>query len=342
MSDYTTNINYTLTIDGNSIYIDFDHVNNSFDVVFRSSSLRIGDGGDDVLVMYSGADFRKINYTLDLDRTEASKMDYINALLTEIRIEELSANNGIAVSKNDVNKLTSINKFGYNPNLDTGTVPEDIWYNEGTYTGHPLNTTETIEVFSSDVNDTSAGTGARTITIFGLGTTLSEDYTTETITLDGTTPVPSVNSWYRVSRAWIETSGSSGYNEGTITIRHTTTTANVFATIAPTFNQTLVSAFTIPYNNTGYIDRIQVTLVRSSGASGSGLATLRVRDTLNSGVYRTREVMNIQTGGPYVINFEYPMEIPQGADIKITVDEVSDNNSIMSSDVSLLLIKNGI
>lgn len=121
-------------------------------------------------------------------------------------------------------------KFGRNSNIDIGTTPEDIWHGGGNYTGQPENfTPETVDVFSANANDTAAGTGARTIRIFGLKTNSSEVYESEDITLNGTSTVTSTNSWWRVNRAYVLTAGSTGSAQGDITIRSTTTTANVFA-----------------------------------------------------------------------------------------------------------------
>lgn len=53
---------------------------------------------------------------------------------------------------------------GYNS--DAGTGPEDIWEGGGQYTGHPTNTPQILEVLSSSVNDTSAGTGMQAVTVY--------------------------------------------------------------------------------------------------------------------------------------------------------------------------------
>jgi hypothetical protein len=73
----------------------------------------------------------------------------------------------------------------------------------------------TISVVSSSVNDTAAGTGARTLYIEGLDSNYL--VISETITLNGATPVVTANSYLRVNYAYILTAGSGGVNAGNIT-----------------------------------------------------------------------------------------------------------------------------
>jgi len=78
-----------------------------------------------------------------------------------------------------------------------------------------------VAVLSSSVLDTSAGTGARTINVMGLDANYVLQ--SEIVTLNGVTPVNTVNTFIRVHSASIQTAGSGGVNAGTITVRQTTT-----------------------------------------------------------------------------------------------------------------------
>lgn len=228
----------------------------------------------------------------------------------------------------------NINVFGSNTLINTTTIPEDIWRTGGTYTGFPTGSPETIQVFSDNTNDTSAGTGARTIRIEGLRSNTSTEYETEDITLNGVTAVTSTNTWYRINRSWVLTAGNTGWNVGTITIRHSTTTANVFGTIQPTSNQSAMAVFTIPFGRTGFLNKYSVSFVRTSGAAGSGRIGIRVRE--NGGVFRIRDLFEISTSAPLSSDLQgEPIELPALTDIKITVESVSDNNSAVSGSFNI-------
>ncbi len=115
--------------------------------------------------------------------------------------------------------VADFEKFGKNSDIDTGTDPEDIWNGGGTYTGFPTSAAETLEIFSSDAADTSAGTGARTVTIYNLLDSTGAESPSITVSLSGTTPVSlGALTYYRGgSRMKVITAGSGGENAGTLT-----------------------------------------------------------------------------------------------------------------------------
>ena len=75
-----------------------------------------------------------------------------------------------------------------------------------------------LEVLSADATDSAAGAGARTIFLIGLDANFNQ--ITESVTLNGVTPVATVQSFLRLNRAWVATAGTwGGANAGLITIR---------------------------------------------------------------------------------------------------------------------------
>ena len=74
----------------------------------------------------------------------------------------------------------------------------------------------TLGIASTNVNDTSAGTGAQAVLITGLDSNYDE--ITEIISLSGQTEVNSTAQFLRVQSALVVASGSTGWNEGTIYI----------------------------------------------------------------------------------------------------------------------------
>lgn len=74
-------------------------------------------------------------------------------------------------------------------------------------------------MLSDSVNDTAAGTGARTVFISGLDS--NYDVISETVTLNGTSAVQTVRSYLRVNSFLIMSAGSGKTNAGSITLRVT-------------------------------------------------------------------------------------------------------------------------
>lgn len=225
----------------------------------------------------------------------------------------------------------SINKFGYNGDIDTTTDPEDVWGAGGVYTGFPTGNPETVEVFSSSAEDdedeaTPPGTGAYSVRIFGLETALSKNYTSEDITLTGTVAATSTKTWYRINRMFILEAGSSGSNVGTITCRHTTTTSNVFFVLPATYGQSVVACWTVPHDNTFLLDRIAVAMSRPGSGVGSAQVALQTRES-GTGAWRTREFYSITNSYDVVENYQYPIRITGLTDVRIRVLVVSANDT---------------
>ena len=235
-----------------------------------------------------------------------------------------------------------IYKFGRVSGLtNVGFSATDIYsngINTKVYPGHPTGAPEQLGIFSANDADDKDLTGMRTIRVHGLLTSDSEEETTEDVTLEGQVEQFTTQSFYRCYRAYGLTYGSASTNVGVITVRHKTTTANVFATIEAGIGQTLVGAFTIPRNVTGYLDGLNVTLTRASGAAGSAVVSLRVRD-LGAGGYNVKRIYGVTTAIPLDISHRYGITFAQQSDIKWTVESVSDSGSNFTADLNLVLIR---
>lgn len=219
--------------------------------------------------------------------------------------------------------------FGRNPDIDSATTPEDLWNNGGTYTGHPVPCpSETIEIFSSDPNDTAGGTGAQQLRVRGLDDNFAE--IEETIKLNGVTPVASTQNFCRFREAYVSRAGSGGSNAGTITIRNSTTTANVFALMPVGANQDGVGAVTVPSGRTWVLDSYHISLSISGGGSASGVVEVVTREP--GAVWRVRRVHQVTNSYP-IDEDNGRITLPEKTDIKFKVDSVSSNNTSVSADL---------
>lgn len=141
--------------------------------------------------------------------------------------------------------------IGRNEDVDISNL-EDVVNQGGIYPGF-LTTAQNIEVLSNDNSDTAAGTGARTVVLFGLDS--SYNFQQEEVTLSGTTPVASVNQWLRVFFVRVKTAGRQQINDGNITVR---TTGGTILAVAPAeWGQSQQCIFTIPDGYYGLLSQFQ-------------------------------------------------------------------------------------
>lgn len=239
----------------------------------------------------------------------------------------------IAVAMGDVDEYDLIHKYGQNDDIDAATF-ECIWQAGATYTGFDATAAETVQVFSSDADDVdTTGAGARTVEIFGLDANYNQQ--SEIIAMDGVTPAVSTNSYLRLNRAIVRTAGATGSNEGIITIRQSTTTANVFATIAAGFNQTMVAAYTIPNARTGMLLEWFATLAGSTQAD----CQIRIVARPPNEVFQVKEEISLRAAGSSSIQRRYIApkgRYVEGTDIQIIANSDAANAAV-SAGFNLLL-----
>lgn len=141
-----------------------------------------------------------------------------------------------------------IRRFGTNTAVGTSFVSID---NIGVSTPHMPTTASIVEVLSNSANDTLAGSGARTVEIFGIGS--AWQFQTETLMLNGTTPVQSVNTYYRVMRITVKTVGSYGASNAGNILARVTGAGPSFCQIDTGNGQSFTSHFTCPAGYYGAI-----------------------------------------------------------------------------------------
>lgn len=155
----------------------------------------------------------------------------------------------------------------------SGVAANDIWTNGGVYpwmTG--LTSLEAASVGASAANDTSAGTGARTITVSGLDLTGNE--ISEVVTLNGTTAVPLVTQFYRINNVALTTVGSGLRNAGEIRIRdlggantRAVIPISTIADLSPGVSKG--SQYTVPAGHSLLIYDIDIQINSSAGGGGT-------------------------------------------------------------------------
>ncbi len=160
-----------------------------------------------------------------------------------------------ALAEGEIAGHSLVNKFGYN-----GAVTSTLQPVATAATYQTPTTAQSLEIVSSDANDTAAGSGAQKVIVEGLDA--SWNVQTQEVTLNGTTAVAITGTWLRVYRAYVSESGTyateaAGSHAGTLTIRLTGAGAT-WAQIALgvggfPLGQTDIGAYTIPAGYTGYM-----------------------------------------------------------------------------------------
>jgi len=239
----------------------------------------------------------------------------------------------LQVSRGQVQGHRNVTVFGFNGDVDTSQVTVWPLPSLSNYAATALQ----MKVSSSSANDTSAGTGARTVVIQGLDGSYNE--VSETVTLAGQTAVLTTTLFLRVNYMYVATAGSSNSAEGDIYIGTGTVTAGVPATpyniIKYDYNNTTSGFFTIPAGYTGYLSQ---GLFSAGQASGSTQVQGRLLAIGADNIRRTAAITTLNNGvADYT--FEYPLAIPEKTTVEATAIG-SANNNACSSMFILLLVKN--
>lgn len=238
----------------------------------------------------------------------------------------------LELSKGNIPQHSTINKFGFNLDIDTGTDPETIWSAGGLYT-FP-SSADTLKIISNDADDNGTGTtGALTIKVQGLDA--NYDVIEEDFTLNGQTAVTGSKEFLRVYRSFVTSAGSSEHNEGVITINNSDDTLTL-AEIPAEHSQTQMAVYTVPRNHKVYITNISASIIKSGGAVKT--ATIHFYNRAN-GVARLKQSFSVETNGTTVFNktFSLPLVVEEKTDIYVNA-EVGANDTGVFSNFGIILV----
>ena len=240
----------------------------------------------------------------------------------------------LQVARNQIQGHRSVVVFGFNPDVDTSQV--SVWPLPSLIT-FPASAIQ-MTVSSTNANDTSAGTGARTIVVQGLDANYNE--VSETVTLNGQTAVTMTAFLIRINYAYVLSAGSGNGAAGDIYIGTGTVTAGVPATtydiIKFDYNTTITGSWTVPAGYTAYVSQ---GLFSSGQSGGSNQVQGRLLTRGTDNIRRTAAVTSINNGvADYV--FEYPIVIQEKTTVEATAIGSSSNNAVSSMFI-LVLVKEG-
>ena len=240
----------------------------------------------------------------------------------------------LQVARGQIQGHRNVTVFGFNPDVDTTQV--SVWPLPSLIT-FPSSAIQ-MTVSSSSANDTSAGTGARTIVVQGLDADYNE--VTETVTLNGQTAVTMTASLLRVNYAYVATAGSANSAAGDIYIGTGLVTAGVPATVYDIikldYNNTTTGSYTVPAGYTAYMSQ---GLFSTGQASGSTKVEGRLLTRGTNNIRMTAAITTINNGVANYV-FEYPLAIPEKTTVEATAIGGANNNAVSSMFI-FVLIKQG-
>lgn len=157
-------------------------------------------------------------------------------------------------------------------NYDVDAAAEDFIPWGGLYVFQ--NAAVAMEVISTSASDDGSpvGIGARTVTVYGLNGSFAE--ISETVTMNGTTAVPLVNTYRRINRFEVATVGSSSVAVGTIDCR-VVAGAVIQARIIAGEGNSRTGVYTVPAAKIAYLESITVSHKRVSNENIDALILSR-------------------------------------------------------------------
>jgi hypothetical protein len=174
----------------------------------------------------------------------------------------------LQVARGQISGHSVLSIFGYQGSVSTTSIP--VWENATAYTY--ITSASTLTLVSSSTSDNTSAS----VLISGLDS--SFNIITETLFLNGTTGVTTVNSYFRVNSMILVSAGSSQTtNVGTITLKQS---SNTVSQIAIGIGRSQSTVYTVPAGYSFYLDVVEVNT--SNTYAGTTIMTYKVQSINNT------------------------------------------------------------
>lgn len=234
---------------------------------------------------------------------------------------------GVDAARGQIGDVSTVNKFGAATDCDSG-VATDVWDGADGSTSTkvfvPPTTARIHAIASTSANDAAAGTGMQQITVYGIPTDWNQPETSEDVTMNGTTPVNTVNSYVMIHRMQKKAVGSGGTNAGIITAT-AATDSTVTAAILAGNRQTLMAIYGIPSGKKLLLNRLVCTALRSVAVNVDGSLLVDDGSAIPTGGFNVKENFIFTRESPFVRDFYPPKLITGPAIVKVQVTTDANN-----------------
>lgn len=226
----------------------------------------------------------------------------------------------LQVARGQIAGHSTVNIYGYQPAVAQTFIP--LWENATAYTYPVAATTMNL---AGSVGDTA------TILISGLNALY--ELTSESVVLNGTTPVTTVNSYLRINAMSVAV-GSATNPAGVVTLKDPTNTT-IYAQINAGVGRTQAAIYTVPAGYTFYLSRVDL----NTSLNGNNFVTYRNRSASVTGVVTLTQQAPFAT----VYNAQRVMPRPfvEKTDIQLQA-LVNSSTGAVSVSAEGYLVKNNI
>lgn len=234
---------------------------------------------------------------------------------------------GLSIQRKLLPGLSAVHLFGRSADIDISDGFYTLWNGATTnYTGFDA----TQEEFISLSSDNPADTG---LVLLVLGLDMNFNQISETIVLGGV-PVFSALKYLRLSEAFVVT--PNGENQGSITIRQSITTVNIFAIMAPKVNRTLLGLYTVPNNKEAYIFSGFASIAKKQSA----VCEVRAKSRRVNSSFQIAEWFSLDSKASSYVYREFKIPLapaPAGTDIYIEAN-TDTNNTKVAGGLEIVLV----
>lgn len=238
----------------------------------------------------------------------------------------------------------AVNKYG-RANAGVDASKSDIWdradVSDTQKIWLPPTDARIHAIKSSSVADDIAGTGARTIKIYGL-TAWDVEESSETIEMDGTTNVNTANSYVIIHRMKLITWGTGGTNAGNITATAATDTT-ITAQINIAEGQTQMAIYGVPEGKTALMSSYYASVIKASSSIGVQLSLLvnTYPNVITTG-YIVKHTQGLTSEGTNYLSHDFftPMRITGPAIIKMQAISSAANTDV-NAGFNIIVVDNG-
>ena len=213
---------------------------------------------------------------------------------------------------------STVNIYGYQPAVAQTYYP--VWENVSAYT---------YPVAATKMNLAGSNGDTASIQINGLDANYS--MISETLVLNGTTPVPTIKSYLRINSMFV-TAGSATNPAGVVTLKDLTNTT-IYAQINAGVGRTQMAIYTVPAGYTFYLSRVD----GNTSLNGNNYCTYRNRSESVTGV------VTFTQQAPFAISYNAQRIMPRPFTEKTNIQlqaKVNSTTGEVSISAEGYLIKN--